>query len=77
MQIIPPGTHIGQYEIVTPPMEGGMGAVYFGLDHGNGGRPVTLKTFKSEYLKDRTVRDRFLQEGTAWAATPTSYAATR
>jgi hypothetical protein len=45
MQTYPPGTRIGQYEIASLPMMGGMGVVYFALDHGNDGRPVALKTF--------------------------------
>ncbi len=66
MQIYPPGARIGQYEIASNPMIGGMGVVYFCLDHGNDGRPVALKTFKPEYLPDRAARDRFLREGSAW-----------
>jgi len=66
MQIYPPGTRIGQYEVASNPMIGGMGVVYFCLDHENNGRPVALKTFRSEFLPDRATRDRFLREGTAW-----------
>lgn len=66
MNILPPGTRIGQYEIASLPMMGGMGVVYFALDHGNDGRPVALKTFRPELLPDRAARDRFLREGTAW-----------
>src|SRR6266508_5948603 len=66
MQTYPPGTRIGQYEIASRPMIGGMGVVYFALDHGNDGRPVALKTFRPEFLPDRAARDRFLREGAAW-----------
>ena len=66
MNILAPGTRIGQYEIASRPMMGGMGVVYFALDHGNDGRPVVLKTFRPELLPDRAARDRFLREGTAW-----------
>jgi tetratricopeptide (TPR) repeat protein len=66
MQTYPPGTRIGQYEIASRPMMGGMGVVYFAIDHGNDGRPVALKTFRPELLPDRAARDRFLREGTAW-----------
>jgi tetratricopeptide (TPR) repeat protein len=66
MQTYPPGTRIGQYEIVSRPMMGGMGVVYFALDHGNDRRPVALKTFRPEFLPDHAARDRFLREGTAW-----------
>jgi tetratricopeptide (TPR) repeat protein len=66
MQPYPPGTRIGQYEIASRPMMGGMGVVYFALDHDNDSRPVALKTFRPELLADRAARDRFLREGTAW-----------
>lgn len=66
MQTYPPGSRIGQYEIASLPMMGGMGVVYFALDHGNDGRPVALKTFRPELLPDRAARDRFLREGTTW-----------
>ena len=67
MKIYPPGSTIaGRYEVVSKPMVGGMGVVYFCLDHGNDGRPIALKTFRPELLPDRAARDRFLREGTAW-----------
>jgi serine/threonine protein kinase len=66
MQTYLPGTRIGQYEIASRPMMGGMGVVYFALDHGNDDRPVALKTFRPELLPERAARDRFLREGTAW-----------
>lgn len=67
MEIYKPGTMIAnQYEVVSKPMMGGMGIVYFCLDHGNEDRPVALKTFQSELLPDRAARDRFLREGTVW-----------
>lgn len=48
MKTYPPGTQIRQYEITSRLMIGGMGVVYFALDHGNKGRPVALKTFRPE-----------------------------
>ena len=66
MQTYPPGTRIGPYEIASLPMTGGMGVVYFALDHSNDGRPVAIKTFRPELLPDRAARDRFLREGSAW-----------
>jgi serine/threonine protein kinase/lipopolysaccharide biosynthesis regulator YciM len=66
MQIYPIGTRIGQYEIVSAPLMGSMGIVYFCLDHGNDDRPVALKTFMPEFLSNRDARDRFLREGTLW-----------
>ena len=65
MNIYPPGTRIGQYEIAGRPLMGGMGIVYVCLDLEED-RPVALKTFKPEYLPDRAARDRFLREGTHW-----------
>jgi hypothetical protein len=62
----PPGARIaGQYEVASRPLLGGMGIVYLCFDHAEQ-RPVALKTFKPEYLPDRTARDRFLREGTTW-----------
>jgi len=57
-----------RYEVVQGPIEkptlaGGMGLVYLCVDHGEGGRPVALKTFRPEYLPNR---DRFLREGSTW-----------
>ena len=66
MAIYQPGTMIGQYEVASKPMMGGMGVVYFCLDHRNNEKPVALKTFLPELLPDREARDRFLREGTAW-----------
>ncbi len=59
-----------RYEVVQGPSEksslaGGMGFVYLCMDHRED-RPVALKTFRPEYLPDRTARDRFLREGTTW-----------
>ena len=65
MNIYPPGTRIGQYEITSRPLMGGMGIVYLCLDLEED-RPVALKTFKPQYLPDRAARDRFLREGTHW-----------
>lgn len=66
MEVYQPGMMIGNYEIVSKPMMGGMGAVYFAIDHGNDSRPVAIKTFRPELLPDRTARDRFLREGVVW-----------
>lgn len=63
MSIYPPGSIIAnRYEVAGRPLMGGMGIVYLCLDHKEY-RPVALKTFRPEYLPDRTVRDRFLREG--------------
>ncbi len=61
----------GQYEVVigpaeNPRLQGGFGQVYFCTDHAQYGRPVALKTFRTEFLSRRRVRDAFLGEGTVW-----------
>ena len=61
-----PGNIVGDYEIVSHPLEGGMGVVYFCIDHGNNDRPIALKTFKPEYLPNRIARGRFLRECSTW-----------
>lgn len=71
MNIYPSGSIIAnRYEVIQGPMEkhslvGGMGIVYLCLDHQEN-HPVALKTFRPEFLPDRTTRDRFLREGTTW-----------
>ena len=71
MDIYPSGSIIGnRYEVVQGPKEkpslaGGMGFVYLCIDRDEN-RPVALKTFQPRFLPDRTARDRFLREGTAW-----------
>jgi serine/threonine protein kinase len=67
MDIHAPGSVIaGRYEIASLPHAGGMGVVYFALDHGNGRQPVALKTFRPELLSNRGARERFLEEANAW-----------
>lgn len=67
MTIYEPGANIAdRYEIVSKPMMGGMGVVYFCVDLEDNRKPVALKTFKPKFLPDRAARDRFLQEGTTW-----------
>lgn len=66
MKIYPHGTRIGQYEIISHPKMGGMGVVYFALDHLKNDLPVAIKTIKPEFLPDRIARDRFIREGTTW-----------
>lgn len=66
MQILTPGTTVGQYEIASNPMMGGMGVVYFSLDHKNNQQPIALKTFRPEYLSNQSDRQSFLREGSTW-----------
>ena len=66
MNFYPPFIRIaGRYEVASRPLLGGMGVVYLCYDHQEQ-RPVALKTFRPEYLPDRTTRDRFLREGATW-----------
>src|SRR5512133_3266734 len=66
MALYPSGSLIdNRYEVAGRPLLGGMGIVYLCLDRETD-QPVVLKTFKPQYLPDRTARDRFLKEGTAW-----------
>jgi serine/threonine protein kinase len=66
MNFYPPGSLIaGRYEVASRPMMGGMGIVYFCMDHDEN-HPVALKTFRPEFLSSRDIRDRFLREGATW-----------
>jgi tetratricopeptide (TPR) repeat protein len=65
MVFYPVGTLVAnRYEVVKT-LTGGMGVVYLCLDRRKD-MPVALKTFRPEYLSNRTARDRFLREGTTW-----------
>jgi len=72
MAIYSSGTIINnRYEVILGPKEkpslaGGMGFVYFCVDHVDNDHPLALKTFKPEYIRDRMTRDLFLREGTTW-----------
>ena len=55
----------GRYRVAGKPLMGGMGIVYLCEDMQED-RPVALKTFRPEFLRDRAARDRFLLEGTTW-----------
>ncbi|MBM4461123.1 MAG: serine/threonine protein kinase [Chloroflexi bacterium] len=66
MPFYPCGARIaGRYEVAGAPLLGGMGIVYLCFDHQEQ-RAVALKTFRPEFLPDRSARDRFLQEGETW-----------
>lgn len=66
MNIYAPGSLIAnRYEVVSKPLVGGMGIVYLCMDNQED-RPVAIKTIQPKYMPNRTVRDRFLREGTAW-----------
>jgi serine/threonine protein kinase len=54
-----------RYQVIET-KSGGMGDVHFCLDTEADHAPIALKTFKAEFLSDRTTRDRFLREATIW-----------
>jgi len=54
-----------RYEVVGPPLMGGMGVVYICNDLQED-RPVALKAIRPQYSLDRDARDRFLREAAAW-----------
>lgn len=53
------------YQVVGDPLIGGMGVVYLCLDLVLD-RPVALKTFNADILRDRKLRAAFLSEATIW-----------
>lgn len=66
MKVYPPGSLIAEdFEVVSKPMVGGMGIVYFCVHRGTS-RPFALKTFQPRFLSDRDTRDRFLREASVW-----------
>lgn len=66
MQFYSPGSFIdNRYEVVSSPIKGGMGVVYFCLDH-KSNQPKAIKTFRPEFLAKRDARERFLREGNVW-----------
>lgn len=54
-----------RYQIVGEPLEGGMGVVYLCLDLVSN-RPVVLKTFNADILRNLELRAAFLSEATIW-----------
>lgn len=66
MTIFAPGTIVsGRYEVVSRPMQGGMGTVYFCKDKLKD-RAVAIKTIRPELLLDMNFRERFLKESSVW-----------
>src|SRR5262250_1438950 len=61
---IPPGTHLGPYEILSPLGAGGMGEVYRARDP-RLGREVAIKVLPASFSKDPDRLRRFEQEARA------------
>lgn len=69
MSALPVGTHLGPYEIVSPPLHGRTSEVYVGLDRRQWAL-VALKTLRPEQRADPSARNTFWQAGKTWAALP-------
>jgi serine/threonine protein kinase len=66
MTVFSPGKYIAnRYEVLSQPLMGGMGIVYFCLDQETH-LPVAIKAIKPEYLLDRKARARYIDEATTW-----------
>ena len=61
------GTHLGPYEIVSQLGQGGMGVVYEARDP-RLDRHVAIKLLPPELTRDKTAKQRFLQEAKAASA---------
>jgi tetratricopeptide (TPR) repeat protein len=66
MRIHPPGTQMGQFEVVGYPVMGDVTIDYTCLDRERS-CPTLLKSLRPELLSSRTVRNSYAQNGTAWA----------
>jgi len=58
-----------RYKVVGKPLRGGMGVVYLCLDR-KLQRPVVLKTFQAELLRNHDMRVAFLREASIWMDLP-------
>ena len=66
MKVHPPGTRLGQFEVISYPVTNDVSIDYTCLDHERS-CPALLKTLRPELLSSRTARDCFAQSGAAWA----------
>ena len=67
MKIHPPGTRLGQFEVVSYPAFSDVTLDYTCLDHERL-CPVMLKSLRPELLSSQSARDCFAQSGAAWAS---------
>lgn len=65
MKVHPPGTRLGQFEVISYPMLSDISIDYTCLDHERS-CPALLKTLRPELLQSRAARDYFAQSGAAW-----------
>lgn len=65
MKVHPPGTRLGQFEVVSYPVISDVSIDYTCLDHERS-CPALLKTLRPELLQSRAARDYFAQSGAAW-----------
>ena len=66
MRVNLPGTHLGQFEVVSYLMTSDLCIEYTCLDHARA-RPVLLKALRPELLASQAARDSFVKSGMAWA----------
>jgi len=66
MKVHLPGTHLGQFEVVSYLMTSDVCIEYTCLDHVRA-RPVLLKALRPELLASQPARDSFVKSGMAWA----------
>jgi tetratricopeptide (TPR) repeat protein len=65
MNVYPPGTRIGQFEVISYPLSSELSIDYTCLDHERS-CPALLKTLRPELLASRKARDCFSKSGAAW-----------
>jgi len=67
MKVHPPGTRLGQFEVVSYPVPGDVSIEYTCLDRERS-CPVLLKTLRPELMPSRAARNYFVQSGAAWVS---------
>src|SRR5688500_2411349 len=67
MALLPAGTQVAHYRIVSTLGTGGMGEVYHAVD-ANLGRPVALKILSHQFIRSEEAVKRFVQEARAASA---------
>ena len=67
MKVNLPGTHLGQFEVVSHPITSDVCIEYTCLDHARA-CPALLKALRPELLSSQTARDGFAKSGMAWVS---------